>query len=297
MLVRVGGLFVKAAVFFEGSGLTPSSRWNAPWLKTCCVKSRLRFKKCGRLKIHSSSKALGEIPFFRSKSTLSWAFLNPPKNSWGVNSSTVRSSESWILRVFFSPNLCLLRFCTKAMAASFPTSQAIVVGGGLGGMSEKLSADIPHQFCQKESRGSKTIAVFSGMSAANTVVENGGRVVLLVFRLRLVIHRWLFCDSACWSWSRWTKDKSSFCGGNSTKATSGINGAGATSKHPTNWFSLQIAERLGFQEPRLKRRRAFRTTRTSSLRTPWKVVLKSPNWPSPLAQKHTNSTQVNPKLV
>ncbi|CAJ1378084.1 unnamed protein product [Effrenium voratum] len=57
------------------------------------------------------------------------------------------------------------------MACSFPTSQAIVVGGGLG-----------------------------GMSAANTVVENGGRVVLL--------------------------DKSSFCGGNSTKATSGINGAG-----------------------------------------------------------------------
>ncbi|CAK9029272.1 unnamed protein product [Durusdinium trenchii] len=57
------------------------------------------------------------------------------------------------------------------MASTFPTNQAIVVGGGLG-----------------------------GMSAANTVVENGGRVVLL--------------------------DKSSFCGGNSTKATSGINGAG-----------------------------------------------------------------------
>ncbi|CAE8583630.1 unnamed protein product, partial [Polarella glacialis] len=38
------------------------------------------------------------------------------------------------------------------------------------------------------------------MSAANTILENGGRVVLL--------------------------DKSSFCGGNSTKATSGINGAG-----------------------------------------------------------------------
>eukprot|EP00441_Pelagodinium_beii_P045072 CAMPEP_0197619444 /NCGR_PEP_ID=MMETSP1338-20131121/461_1 /TAXON_ID=43686 ORGANISM="Pelagodinium beii, Strain RCC1491" /NCGR_SAMPLE_ID=MMETSP1338 /ASSEMBLY_ACC=CAM_ASM_000754 /LENGTH=170 /DNA_ID=CAMNT_0043188407 /DNA_START=1 /DNA_END=510 /DNA_ORIENTATION=- len=38
------------------------------------------------------------------------------------------------------------------------------------------------------------------MSAANTVVENGGRAVML--------------------------DKSSFCGGNSTKATSGINGAG-----------------------------------------------------------------------
>ncbi|CAE8585710.1 unnamed protein product [Polarella glacialis] len=57
------------------------------------------------------------------------------------------------------------------MASNFPTNQAIVVGGGLG-----------------------------GMSAANTVLENGGHVVLL--------------------------DKSSFCGGNSTKATSGINGAG-----------------------------------------------------------------------
>jgi flavocytochrome c len=48
--------------------------------------------------------------------------------------------------------------------------QAVVVGGGL-----------------------------AGMSAANTVLENGGRVVLV--------------------------DKSSFCGGNSTKATSGINGS------------------------------------------------------------------------
>ena len=37
------------------------------------------------------------------------------------------------------------------------------------------------------------------MSACNTVVENGGKTVLI--------------------------DKSSFCGGNSTKATSGINGA------------------------------------------------------------------------
>merc|ERR1712056_13185 len=55
----------------------------------------------------------------------------------------------------------------KALAQG---SQAIVVGGGL-----------------------------AGMSAANTVLENGGKVVLL--------------------------DKSSFCGGNSTKATSGINGA------------------------------------------------------------------------
>ena len=42
------------------------------------------------------------------------------------------------------------------MAASFPTNQAIVVGGGLG-----------------------------GMSAANTVVENGGRVILLVAWVQL----------------------------------------------------------------------------------------------------------------
>jgi flavocytochrome c len=56
------------------------------------------------------------------------------------------------------------------MASVFPSKQAVVVGGGL-----------------------------AGMSAANTVLENGGAVVLL--------------------------DKSAFCGGNSTKATSGINGA------------------------------------------------------------------------
>merc|ERR1719216_299067 len=52
----------------------------------------------------------------------------------------------------------------------FPADQAIVVGGGL-----------------------------AGVSAANTVLENNGKVILV--------------------------DKSSFCGGNSTKATSGINGA------------------------------------------------------------------------
>jgi len=56
------------------------------------------------------------------------------------------------------------------MAMVFPANQAIVVGGGL-----------------------------AGMSAANQVVECGGKVLLV--------------------------DKSSFCGGNSTKATSGINGA------------------------------------------------------------------------
>jgi flavocytochrome c len=57
------------------------------------------------------------------------------------------------------------------MACVFPVQQVIVVGGGL-----------------------------AGVSACNTVVENGGKTVLI--------------------------DKSSFCGGNSTKATSGINGAG-----------------------------------------------------------------------
>merc|ERR1740129_2243357 len=56
------------------------------------------------------------------------------------------------------------------MAHTFPASQAIVVGGGL-----------------------------SGFSAAHTILEHGGKCLLL--------------------------DKSPFCGGNSTKATSGINGA------------------------------------------------------------------------
>jgi len=56
------------------------------------------------------------------------------------------------------------------MATVFPADTVIVVGGGL-----------------------------AGVSACNTVVENGGKTVLI--------------------------DKSSFCGGNSTKATSGINGA------------------------------------------------------------------------
>lgn len=57
------------------------------------------------------------------------------------------------------------------MATNFPGDTIIVVGGGL-----------------------------AGMSAANTALEKGAKVVLL--------------------------DKSAFCGGNSTKATSGINGAG-----------------------------------------------------------------------
>jgi len=61
------------------------------------------------------------------------------------------------------------------MACAFPSQQAIVLGGGL-----------------------------AGVSACNTVLENGGKVILL--------------------------DKSAFCGGNSTKATSGINGAGTKSQ-------------------------------------------------------------------
>eukprot|EP00420_Gonyaulax_spinifera_P020414 CAMPEP_0197900730 /NCGR_PEP_ID=MMETSP1439-20131203/49754_1 /TAXON_ID=66791 /ORGANISM="Gonyaulax spinifera, Strain CCMP409" /LENGTH=102 /DNA_ID=CAMNT_0043521645 /DNA_START=75 /DNA_END=380 /DNA_ORIENTATION=+ len=70
------------------------------------------------------------------------------------------------------------------MAMVFPANQAIVVGGGL-----------------------------AGMSAANSVVECGGRVVLV--------------------------DKSSFCGGNSTKATSGINGA-ATKTQKANGIEDSI---------------------------------------------------------
>merc|ERR1719165_15330 len=65
------------------------------------------------------------------------------------------------------------------MAAVFPASQVIVLGGGL-----------------------------AGVSAANTVIEHGGRTILL--------------------------DKSPFCGGNSTKATSGINGANTKSQRNKN---------------------------------------------------------------
>ena len=62
-----------------------------------------------------------------------------------------------------------------AGALNFPAHQCIVVGGGL-----------------------------AGFSAAHTVMEHGGRIVVL--------------------------DKSPFCGGNSTKATSGINGAGTSTQ-------------------------------------------------------------------
>ena len=59
-----------------------------------------------------------------------------------------------------------------------------------------------------------------GMSAANTVVENGGRVVLL--------------------------DKSSFCGGNSTKATSGINGAGRCLDNADSFEASAFADLRSF---------------------------------------------------
>jgi succinate dehydrogenase/fumarate reductase flavoprotein subunit len=65
------------------------------------------------------------------------------------------------------------------MAAVFPTNQVIVVGGGL-----------------------------AGVSAGNTAIEHGCKVVLL--------------------------DKSAFCGGNSTKATSGINGANTKAQKEKN---------------------------------------------------------------
>jgi len=63
----------------------------------------------------------------------------------------------------------------RTMAKVFPAHQCIVVGGGL-----------------------------AGFSAAHTILEFGGRAVVL--------------------------DKSPFCGGNSTKATSGINGSGTSSQ-------------------------------------------------------------------
>lgn len=65
------------------------------------------------------------------------------------------------------------------------------------------------------SEGPKVIVVgggLCGLSAAHTVLERGGRVVLL--------------------------DKNAFLGGNSTRATSGINGAGTSSQR-----SLGVAVR------------------------------------------------------
>ncbi|CAE7381156.1 osm1 [Symbiodinium sp. CCMP2592] len=86
-------------------------------------------------------------------------------------------------------------------SACFP-SAVIVVGGGL-----------------------------AGMSAANTVVELGGRTILL--------------------------DKSSFCGGNSTKATSGINGAGTKTQKgksipdTAEWIFIADTLKGGAKKPEL----------------------------------------------
>ncbi|CAE7199486.1 osm1 [Symbiodinium sp. CCMP2592] len=80
---------------------------------------------------------------------------------WEVPRLTV--SDFTLILSASSCTIPSLRRNSDAMAAVFPANQVIVVGGGL-----------------------------AGMSAANTVVELGGRTILL--------------------------DKSSFCGGNSTKA-------------------------------------------------------------------------------
>lgn len=59
--------------------------------------------------------------------------------------------------------------------------------------------------------GPKVIVVgggLSGLSAVHTVLERGGRVILL--------------------------EKNAFMGGNSTRATSGINGAGTSSQRALN---------------------------------------------------------------
>ena len=87
------------------------------------------------------------------------------------------------------------------MATSFPGHQVIVIGGGL-----------------------------AGFTAANTVLENGGRVVVL--------------------------DKMAFCGGNSTKATSGINGSETVTQKQqnisdTNELFFQDTMRGGAKKPEI----------------------------------------------
>lgn len=85
-------------------------------------------------------------------------------------------------------------------------SQVIIIGGGL-----------------------------AGMSAAHTVLERGGRVLML--------------------------DKSAFCGGNSTKATSGINGAGSRTQRgvdgnvdsPERFYEDTIKSAGGVVRPNLIR--------------------------------------------
>jgi flavocytochrome c len=87
------------------------------------------------------------------------------------------------------------------MAQVFPAHQAIVIGGGL-----------------------------AGFSAAHTILEYGGRCVVL--------------------------DKSPFCGGNSTKATSGINGSETSTQRAngikdTNEIFIQDTLKGGAKKPAL----------------------------------------------
>jgi len=73
--------------------------------------------------------------------------------------------------------------------------------------------------------GQRVIVVgggLSGLSAAHTVIQHGGRVVLL--------------------------DKSPFCGGNSTKATSGINAAGTSSQRAVG---IQDSAEVFFQDTKV----------------------------------------------
>eukprot|EP00913_Durusdinium_trenchii_P001022 g940.t1 len=101
----------------------------------------------------------------------------PPRNDGGGESAfrVKRTRSQAPIRFIPFPSLwlelnSLKRLIYNLLKEPWIMAQAIVVGGGL-----------------------------AGVSAANTVLECGGKVVLV--------------------------DKSAFCGGNSTKATSGINGA------------------------------------------------------------------------
>ena len=80
------------------------------------------------------------------------------------------------MHMLSSPDFCLACWWFgRVVLTPWQATEVIIVGGGL-----------------------------AGMAAAHTVVQAGGRVLLL--------------------------DKSPFCGGNSTKATSGINAAGTRSQ-------------------------------------------------------------------
>jgi len=96
------------------------------------------------------------------------AYFNPASISHGPCNKHKLDVHEYYYQVFLQKSLAT--GVDDRASADAGGKQVIVVGGGL-----------------------------AGVSACNTVMENGGKVLLL--------------------------DKSSFCGGNSTKATSGINGA------------------------------------------------------------------------